>query len=84
MNARLRALLELIVAVAALVATVVSWLHSSSTIAVAPVTDGQPATMSIVYHPQQIVLTLMLATIAGIFAVVGLTRLRRAGARRLG
>lgn len=79
MNARIRALVELLVAGAALVAMVVSWLHSRSTIAVAPVTEGQPATMSVVYHPQLLVLTLTLATVAGIFAVVGLARLRRAG-----
>ena len=77
MNGRLRALIELLVAGAALVAMAVSWLHTRSTIAVAPVTEGQPATMSVVYHPQQLVLTLMMATVAGIFAVVGLNRLRR-------
>ena len=46
--------------------------------AVVPVTDGQPVTMSVVYHPQLLVLTLLLATVAGVFAVVGTVRLRRA------
>lgn len=73
-----RAVVELVLAAAALVATVLSWLHTRSTIAVAPVADGQPPTVSVVYDPQQLVLTLLLATVAGIFAVVGLSRLRRA------
>ncbi|AYE98556.1 hypothetical protein C0J29_04600 [Mycobacterium paragordonae] len=55
-----------------------SWLQTRSTVAVAPVADGQPATMSVVYDPQQLVLTLMLATVAGIFAVLGVVRIRRA------
>ena len=71
-------MIELLVAGAALVAMAVSWLHTRSMIAVAPVTEGQPATMSVVYHPQLLVLTLTMATVAGIFAVVGLNRLRRA------
>lgn len=72
-----RATVELALAAAALVATGFSWLQTRSTIAVAPVADGQPATMSVVYDPQQWVLTLLLATVAGIFAVLGVTRLRR-------
>lgn len=72
-----RAVVELVLAGVALVATGISWLHTRSTIAVAPVADGQPATMSVVYNPEQLVLTLTLATVAGIFAVVGLARLRR-------
>ncbi len=73
-----RAIVELALAAAALVATVFSWLQTRSTVAVAPVADGQPATMSVVYDPQQLVLTLMLATVAGIFAVLGVVRIRRA------
>lgn len=70
-------MVELVLAGIALVATGFSWVATRSTIAVAPIADGQQATMSVVYHPQQLVLTLMLATVAGILAVVGLTRLRR-------
>ncbi|KQH78274.1 hypothetical protein AO501_02645 [Mycobacterium gordonae] len=73
-----RAVVELALAAAALVATGFSWLQTRSTIAVAPVVDGQPPTMSVVYDPQQLVLTLLLATAAGIFAVLGVIRLRRA------
>jgi hypothetical protein len=68
---------ELGLAAVALVATGFSWLQTRSTVAVAPVADGQPATMSVVYDPQQLVLTLLLATVAGVLVVVGVTRLRR-------
>ncbi|MCV7075582.1 hypothetical protein [Mycobacterium szulgai] len=81
MIARYRGVVELGLAVAALVATGFSWLHTRSAVAVAPVVDGQPVTWSVVYHPQLLVLTLLLATIAGIFAVVGITRLRRQRAK---
>lgn len=73
-----RAVVELVLAGVALVGTGISWLHTRSMIAVAPVTDGQPVTMSVVYDPEQLVLTLTLATVAGILAVVGLTRWVRA------
>lgn len=76
MIARTRALLELCLALAALVACGVSWMYTRSTVAVAPVADGQPATTSVVYHPQQLMLTLLLAAIAGMLAVVGTARLR--------
>lgn len=73
-----RAVVELVLAAVAFVATGFSWLHTRSTIAVAPVTDGQPPTTSVVYDPQQLVLTLLLATVAGILVVLGVARLRRA------
>ncbi|GAB7145135.1 hypothetical protein [Mycobacterium riyadhense] len=77
MIARYRGLVELGCAGVAAVATAISWLHTRGTVAVGPVVDGQPATTSVVYHPQQLVLTLLLATVAGVFAVVGIARLRR-------
>ncbi|BDB40398.1 MULTISPECIES: hypothetical protein [Mycobacterium] len=72
-----RVFIELVLAGAALVATGVSWGHTRSMVVVAPVADGQPSTLSMVYDPQQLVLTMLLATVAGIFAVVGLARWRR-------
>ncbi|EUA15425.1 hypothetical protein I546_0830 [Mycobacterium kansasii 732] len=77
MTGRHRAVAELALALAAAVATAASWLHTRSTVAVGPVADGQPVTVSVVYHPQLLVLTLLLATVAGILAVVGTVRLRR-------
>ena len=82
MIARYRALVELIVAGAALVGAGMSWSHASRSVAVAPVADGQPFTTSLVYDPQLLLLTLVLVSAAGVLAVVGLARLRRArGAR---
>jgi hypothetical protein len=56
---------------------VVSWLHARYPVAVGPVADGQPVTMSVVYDPQQLLLTLLLLMFAGVLAVVGIARLRR-------
>ena len=54
-----------------------SWLAASSTVAVAPVLDGEPQTTSVVYSPPLLVLSLLLATVAGVLVVVGIARLRR-------
>ena len=77
MIARYRALVELALACAALVGAGVSWSHTRHTVAVAPIAEGQPYTTSLVYHPQLLLLTLVLLTTAGVLAVVGLARLRR-------
>lgn len=76
--ARLRAAIELALACAAAVGCALSWSAVRSTVAVAPVTDGQPVTMSVAYDPPLLLLTLLFATAAGMFAVVGVARLRRA------
>jgi hypothetical protein len=44
---------------------------------VAPVLDGEPKTTSVVYSPPLLVLSLFLATVAGVLAVVAIARLRR-------
>jgi hypothetical protein len=56
---------------------VVSWLAARSTVAVAPVLEGEPQTTSVVYSAPLLVLSLLLATVAGVLAVVGISRLRR-------
>ncbi len=76
--ARFRAFLELALACAAVVGCAISWSEVRSTVAVAPVADGQPVTTSVVYDPPLLLLTLLLATAAGMLAVVGVARLRRA------
>ncbi|MGV0624287.1 hypothetical protein ABQE43_00090 [Mycolicibacter minnesotensis] len=73
-----RGLLELVVALSAAVGCAVSWWHVRSWVLVAPVIDGEPATTSVEYHPPTLLLTLTLATIAGVAAVLGTARLRRA------
>ena len=78
MIARFRAFIELALACAAALGCAASGLAVRSTVAVAPVASGQPVTTSVVYDPQLLLLTLLLATAAGILAVVGVARLRRA------
>jgi hypothetical protein len=76
---RFRAFVELVMACAAALGCAASWSVVRSTVPVAPVADGQPVTTSVVYDPQLLLLTLLLATVAGMLAVVGVARLRRAG-----
>jgi NO-binding membrane sensor protein with MHYT domain len=75
---RYRAVVELALACAALVGVGVSWTHARHIVGVAPITDGQPATTSLVYDAQLLLLALLLAVVAGVLAVVGIARLWRA------
>jgi hypothetical protein len=79
---RFRAFIELALACAAALGCAASWLAVRSTVPVAPVADGQPVTTSVVYDPQLLLLALLLATAAGILAVIGVARLRRVGRAR--
>ena len=76
-----RALVELAFACAALAGAGVSWLHARHPVRVAPVAEGQPATWSLVYDPQQLLLTMLLITAAGVLTVVGIAGLRRSRGR---
>jgi len=76
--ARFRAVVELGLACLALAGATVSWSHARYSQLVAPVADGQPFTTSLVYHPQLLLLTMVLVTTAGVLAVVGGARLWRA------
>lgn len=77
MRAPVRAAVELALAVVAAVGCVLSWLAASTTVMVAPVLDGEPATSSVVYSAPLLGLSLLLATVAGVLAVLGIARLRR-------
>ncbi len=77
MTPRRRGTSELVLAVAALVGAGLIWPLSHRAVAVAPIADGQPGTVSVAYDPQLLLLTLLLATAAGILAVVGTARIRR-------
>lgn len=79
MIARLVAVVELVLACAAAVGCAISWSGVRSTVTVAPVADGQPVTTSVVYDPPLLLLTLLLAAVAGILAVIGAARWRRVG-----
>lgn len=74
---RVRAGLELVLAVVALVGCVVSaWMSGSANVA-APVTAGEPSRDTMVYDPTLILVALILATAAGVLGVLGVARLRR-------
>ncbi len=73
-----RAVLELVLAVAAAVGCIASWLGAQSTVTVPPIADGEPTTTSVTYYPPLLVLALALGTLAGVLAVVGVARWRRA------
>jgi hypothetical protein len=73
----MRARVELMLALVAAAGCVLSWLAASTTVVVAPVLDGEPMTSSVVYSPPLLVLSLLLATVAGVLVVVGIARSRR-------
>lgn len=73
-----RGSVELILAVAAAVGGAVSWMHVRYQVVVAPVIDGEPATISVSYHPPMVLLAWMLVTLAAVLAVVACARVRRA------
>ncbi|OMC37679.1 hypothetical protein A5740_04555 [Mycobacterium sp. GA-1841] len=72
-----RAVVEFLVAAAAAVGCVLSWSAAARTIDVAPVLDGEPATTAVTYSSPLLVLSLLLAGVAGVLIVVGIARLRR-------
>jgi hypothetical protein len=78
MTSRRRAILELLLAMVAAAGCVLSWLAAQSTVAVAPVIEGEPMTTSVIYSAPLLVLSLVLATVAGVLAVLGFASLRRA------
>ena len=77
MTARSRGILELLLAIVAAAGCVLSWLAAQSTVAVAPVIEGEPMTASVIYSAPLLVLSLVLATVAGVLAVLGFVSLRR-------
>lgn len=72
-----RAIVELVLAVAAAVGSVLSWVNARAWVEVAPVLEGEPMTTSVDYYAPLLVLSLLLATVAGVLAVLGVARLRR-------
>lgn len=72
-----RAVIELLLALVAAVGCVLSWLASISTVDVPPIIDNEPWTTSLVYSPPLLALSLLLATVAGVLAVLGVAGLRR-------
>lgn len=79
----MRHIVQLLLAAAAAAGSVLCWPRMSSLVDVAPVTDGQPGTVSVVYDPPVMFGVWLLAVAAGVLAVLGITGLlrRRAGRR---
>jgi len=71
------AIVELVLALTAAIGGVLSWLASISAVEVPPIIEGEPLTTSFVYSPPLLTLSLLLATVAGVLAVLGVARLRR-------
>lgn len=74
---RVRAALELVLAVAAAVGSVLSWSAAGTTVAVAPVLEGEPETTSVEYSAPLLGLALLLATVAGVLVVLAVAHWRR-------
>lgn len=77
MTSRSRAVVELVLAAAAIVGALISAASVKGVVNNAPITEGEPATTSVVYHAPPLVLALLLLTIAGVLVVVGVARWRR-------
>lgn len=73
----MKQVVQLVLAVAAAAGAVLCWLQITSLVDVPPVTEGQPATVSVVYDPPLMLLAWALATVAGVLAVLGVAGLRR-------
>jgi hypothetical protein len=74
---RRRAVLELVLAVAAAVGCVASWVRAQSTVVIPPIADGEPSTTSVEYYAPLLFLAFVLGTLAGVLAVVGVARWHR-------
>ena len=77
----MRHAVQLVLALAAAAAAAWCWPRVSSLVDVAPVTEGQPATVSVVYSAP-VLLVLVLVTAAGVLAVLGVAGWRRRRPRR--
>ena len=77
MTGRRRAVLELVLAVAAAVGCGASWVRAESTVVIAPIANGEPSTSSVEYYAPLLFLAFVLGTLAGVLAVVGVARWRR-------
>ena len=79
MSRNRRVTMELVGAVVAAAGAVWCWFSAQSIVTVAPILEGEPKTTSVAYSPPMLVLMLLLATGAGVLAVLGLTSLVTGG-----
>jgi len=78
------AVVELLAAAAAGAGCVLCWLWAHSSVTVPPILEGEPSTVQTVYSAPLIGLSLVLATVTGVLAVLGAAALRRRRRRRSG
>jgi len=78
-----RHIVQLLLALAASAGALSCWRQVTALVDVAPVTEGQPATESVVYDPPLMLLVWVLAVTAGVLAVLGVAGLRRLRTARL-
>ena len=69
--------MQLVLATLTLIGAALSWLQVRSIVDVSPIADGQPATTSVAYSPPMMLLTMLLATVAGVLIVLGVAGLIR-------
>ena len=72
-----RHIAQLVIAAIAAAGAVPVWLAVKRVVDVAPIAEGQPATVSVVYDPPLMMLAWLLVTAAGVLSVLGLAGLRR-------
>jgi len=72
-----RHVVQLGLAAVAAVGAALCWSQVRSLVDVPPITDGEPATVSVVYDPPLMFLAWLLATVAGVLIVLGVAGLRR-------
>ncbi len=79
MRKQRRVTIKLVGAVVAAAAAVWCWFGAQTIVTVAPILEGEPQTTSVAYSPPMLVLMLLLATVAGVLAVLGVTGLVTGG-----
>lgn len=72
-----RHIVALVLAVTAVLGAVLCWPRIAGPVDVAPVTEGQPATVSMVYDAPMLLVVWVLVTAAGVLAVLGIAGLCR-------
>jgi hypothetical protein len=76
MRGKTIAIIELSVALLAVIGGVWSWLKAATATTIEPVIAGEPVKASVGYDPSLLSLSLVLATIAGVLVVLGVGRWR--------
>ena len=77
MTNRTLGILELVLAGAAAMGCALSWVAARSTEVAPPILPGEPTRSSFVYDPSMIGMAVVLAMVAGLLLVAGVSRLRQ-------